>query len=235
MFSKQRTGEPENRPQIRNSRLVCRVSLYSVTTQTTVNMAKFVLSFFAALMLGHGAFAGNEAKIVIPAFDDKYSGFVRQLEAGQTDINYTEFRNSFLESEQFKVVANQSPDLRTLRTTMRELMKSSKYPESIDVTKKILSLDYTDMEAHKILRQTYKILGDTANSKKYHDIEFGLLNSIIKKGDGKTCQTAWPVIQTTEEYFILDTVVGAKVLKQSVDNTGKLCDKMEAQTDRGKQ
>ncbi|HZE56757.1 MAG TPA: DUF4919 domain-containing protein [Chthoniobacterales bacterium] len=195
-------------------------------------MAKFVLSFFAALMLGHGAFAGNEAKIVIPAFDDKYSGFVRQLEAGQTDINYTEFRNSFLESEQFKVVANQSPDLRTLRTTMRELMKSSKYPEIIDVTKKILSLDYTDMEAHKILQQTYKILGDTGNAKKYHDIEFGLLNSIVRKGDGKSCRTGWPVVQVEEEYFILG-MLGANVRKQSVDNTGGVCDRIEVETPEG--
>ena len=195
-------------------------------------MAKFVLSFFAALMLGHGAFAGNEAKIVIPAFDDKYSGFIRQLEAGQTDINYTEFRNSFLESEQFKVIANQNPDLRTLRTTMRELMKSSKYPEIIDVTKKILSLDYTNMEAHKILQQTYKILGDTDNAKKYHDIEFGLLNSIVRKGDGKSCRSGWPVVQVEEEYFILG-MLGAKVRKQSVDNTGGVCDKMEVETPEG--
>jgi len=195
-------------------------------------MAKFVVSFFAALILGHGAFAGNEAKIVIPAFDDKYSGLVRQLEAGQTDINYTEFRNSFLESEQFKVIANQNPDLQALRTTMRELMKSSKYPEIIDITKKMLSLDYTNMEAHKILQQTYKILGDTGNAKKYHDIEFGLLNSIVRKGDGKSCQTGWPVVQVEEEYFILG-MLGAKVRKQSVDNTGGVCDKMEVETPEG--
>ena len=115
---------------------------------------------------------------------------------------------------------------------MRELMQKSKSAEIIGVTKKMLSIDYTDMEAHKILHQTYKILGDAANSKKYHDIEFGLLNSIIKKGNGKTCQTAWPVIQINEEYFILQ-MLGAKLLKQSVDNTGGLCDKMDVQTDEG--
>ncbi len=36
----------------------------------------------------------------------------------------------------------------------------------------------------------------------------------------------------TEEYFILD-MLGAKHLKQSIDNTGGLCDKMEVQTDGG--
>jgi hypothetical protein len=116
---------------------------------------------------------------------------------------------------------------------MHELMKKAKYADIVEVAKKMLSIDYTDMEAHKILQQTYKILGDAPNQKKYHDIEFGLLNSIVKNGDGKTCQTAWPVIQVTEEYFILD-MLGAKVLKQSIDTTGGQCDRMEVQTNEGK-
>lgn len=135
-------------------------------------------------------------------------------------------------SEQFKSAAKQKPDLSTLRKEMRNLMRASKYAEIIDITKKMLSVDYTDIEAHKILQQTYKILGDTPNSKKYHDIEFGLLNSIIRKGDGKTCQTAWPVIQINEEYFILQ-MLGAKLQKQSTERSGGVCDKMEVQTDQG--
>ena len=59
------------------------------------------------------------------------------------------------------------------------------------------------------------------------------MNSIVKSGDGKTIATAWPVVQVTEEYFILN-MVGAKVLKQSLDHTGGLCDKMEVQVEEGK-
>ena len=184
------------------------------------------------LTLSYSALAQNSSKVAIPRYDDKYSNLVRQLETGQTNINYREFRDSFLESEQFKVVGREKPDLDTLRKTMHELMKKSKYPEIVDVAKKMLSIDYTDMEAHKILQQTYKILGDVPNQKKYHDIEFGLLNSIVKKGDGKTCQTAWPVIQLTEEYFILN-MLGAKLLKQSIDTSGP-CDRMEVQAYDGK-
>lgn len=200
----------------------------------TKKLEKAVFSCLAAVVLSHPACAQDSSTVAVPGYDDKYSKLVKQLEAGQTKINYREFRESFLESEQFRTATKQQPDLSSLRQTMHELMKKSKYAEIIDVAKKMLSIDYTDMEAHKILQQTYKILGDTANRNKYHDIEFGLLNSIVKRGDGKTCQTAWPVIQVTEEYFILN-MIGAKVLKQSTDNTGGLCDKMEVQTDRGKQ
>src|SRR6476659_8210151 len=137
-----------------------------IDPRVTINHLKLVLSLFAVLALGYRAFAEGESKIVVPDFDDKYSKFVKQLEAGKTEIDYTEFRHSFLESEQFKIIANKEPDLSTLRTKMRELMKESKYAEIVAVTKQMLSLDYTDMGAHKILQQTYKMLGDTANAKK---------------------------------------------------------------------
>lgn len=179
-----------------------------------------------------GALAEDTPTVSVPQSDDQYSKLVRKLEAGETTINYREFRESFLESEQFKAIANEKPDLDTLRKTLHELMQTSKYADIAGVAKKMLSLDYTDMEAHKILQQTYKKLGDVSDQRKYHDIEFGLLNSIVKSGDGKTCRTGWPVIQVTEEYFIL-AMLGAKVLHQSVDPEGP-CDRIEVQTDEGK-
>ena len=145
------------------------------------------------------AYGMDSTPVAVPNSGDKYSKLVKQLETGDTNINYQEFRESFLESEQFKTAGKLKSDLSPLRKELHELMKGSKYSEIINVANKMLSIDYTDMEAHKILRQTYKILGDTANERKHHDIEFGLLNSIVKRGDGKTCQTGWPVIQITEE------------------------------------
>ena len=202
------------------------------TRQRTNNLQKSVLLCLAMLAVSLLALAQNTPTVAVPRYDDQYSKLVRKLEAGETNINYREFRESFLESEQFKVAGNEKPDVDTLRKTMHELMAKSKYADVVDVAKKILSMDYTDMEAHKILQQTYKKLGDVSNQKKYHDIEFGLLNSIVKSGDGKTCRTAWPVIQVTEEYFIL-AMLGAKVLQQSIEPDGP-CDRIEVQTDEGK-
>lgn len=199
----------------------------------TTNLPAAFFSSLAVMFLSQLAGAQESAKVTVPGYDDKYCRWVRQLESGQTNIDYKEFRESFLASEQFLAMGQAKPDLESLRKTMHGLMQETNYAEVVDVTKKMLSLDYTDIEAHKILQQTYKILGDTANRNKHHGIEFGLLNSIVKKGDGKSCQTAWPVIQVTEEYFILE-MLGAKLLKQSVDNSGGLCDKMEVQTEEGK-
>ena len=44
-------------------------------------------------MFAHRACAQNASKVEIPSDGDKYSKFVKQLEVGQTNVNYTEFRS----------------------------------------------------------------------------------------------------------------------------------------------
>jgi len=187
----------------------------------------FLIAFlFAGSILS----AQTGPEVIVPAFDDSYSKTIKMLEAGETDINYRAFRESFIESEQFLVASAKYKQFDSLKKEMYRQMDKSDYPAIVKTTKGMLSIDYTSMLAHKILQQTYKAMGDSVNWKKYHDIEFGLLRSIVKNGDGKTCETAWPVIQIEEEYFILD-MIDATFKKQSVDNSGGLCDKMEVKQD----
>ncbi len=171
------------------------------------------------------SFCQTTSEVEIPTFNDTYSGYVKNLESGKTDIDYQDFRFSFIESEQFKIASQQSPVFDSLKKVMYSKIETSEFEEVIKITKQMLSIDYTSMKAHKILRQTYKIVGDTVNAAKYKVIQFGLLNSIVQNGNGQTCETAWPVIQISEEYFILE-MIGAELKSQSIDNNGGLCDKM---------
>ena len=178
-------------------------------------------------------FAQEEtSKIEIPNFKDEYSNLVSSLENGNTNINYQNFRFSFIESEQFKIANKLSSKIDSLKVEMYNKIEESDYPEIIKITKQILSIDYTDMLSHKILRQTYKILKDEKNEQKYKTIQFGLLKSITNNRNGQTCESGWSVIQVTEEYFILD-MLGAKLKSQSIDNTNGICDKMIVQTEEG--
>jgi hypothetical protein len=189
------------------------------------NFAIILLVLFTAL----ASYAQTASEVKVPAFDDKYSKYVGQLEAGKTDIDYQDFRFSFIESEQFKIANGKTREHDSLTKEMYAQMGKSNYAEIIRITKQMLSIDYTDMMTHKVLRQTYKAMGDTVNAAKYKTIQFGLLYSIIRNGDGKSCETAWPVIQVTEEYFILE-MIDAKLQKQTLDESGP-CDKMEVKED----
>jgi len=194
-----------------------------------MNNNKTLILIVSLLHLATIVFA-QDSKIEIPAFNDKYSKYVTQLESGELNIDYTDFRNSFLDSRQLRKKTMNYDSLKKLVYTE---IKNKNYQEVIKLTKAMLSIDYTSMFAHKYIQQTYKILGDTLNQEKYHDIEFGLLNSIIRSGDGKTCETGWHVTQIEEEYFILN-VIGAQLQTQTTSSSGKnACDKMIVKTEEG--
>ncbi|QXP78849.1 MULTISPECIES: DUF4919 domain-containing protein [Winogradskyella] len=179
-------------------------------------------------------FGQTETEIKVPEFEDNYSKSVKTLENGNVDIDYKSFRESFIESKQFKIASEKSTELRELTKAMYKQMSESEFDSVISSTKKMLSIDYTNMTAHKILRQTYKIVGDTINAEKYKTIQFGLLKSIVNNGDGKSCENGWSVIQVSEEYFILD-MLGMELSKQNLDNNGGICDRMEVTDENGEE
>lgn len=186
--------------------------------------------FIACMLLLSMRAFGQDAEVKVPDLNDKYSGYVKQLESGHTEIDYTDFRNSFLESKQYNLKGTDYNDLK--KEVFKEI-RNKNYKQVVKLTKEMLSMDYTSMFAHKYLQQTYKVLGDSLNQKKYHDIEFGLLYSITRSGDGKSCETGWHVTQIEEEYFILN-MVGADLEKQSITRGGSNnCDKMQVKTEDG--
>ncbi len=173
---------------------------------------------------------GQDPTVGIPKFNDKYSEFVKQLENGKTDIDCVDFRNSYLESNQF---TKKGTNYDSLKKLVYSEIKINNYKEVVILTKAMLNIDYTSMFAHKYLQQTYKILGGSLHRNKYHDIEFGLLYSITKSGDGKTCATGWHVVQIEEEYFILN-IIGVHLQSQSIFSENKnTCDKMVVKNEEG--
>jgi hypothetical protein len=175
---------------------------------------------------------GQSGKIEIPPFKDKYSSYVEQLEGGKTDINYTDFRNSFLDSKQYN---KKGENYDSLKKLVYAELKNKNYEGVVRLTKAMLSIDYTSMFAHMYLQKTYKILGDTVNRNKYHAIEFGLIYSIIKSSDGLTCETGWHVTQIEEEYFIINVVLGLEFQQQEISSSKKnTCDKMTLKAEDGK-
>ena len=171
-------------------------------------------------------------EVIVPNFNDKYSEYVQKLESGATNIDYKAFRFSFIDSKQFILAHEQLSILDSLKRDMYAQMNKSDYQKIIKITKEMLSIDYTSLIAHKILRQTYRIIGDSINAKKYKTIQFGLLRSITDNGNGKSCKTAWQVIQIEEEYFMLN-MLDAKLLKQRICNKKGFYDRLEVNTDEG--
>ena len=189
--------------------------------------------FTILILVSPCLYAQSSIEVAVPEFNDTYSSYVKTLESGHTDINYREFRYSFIESEQFKKASEQISCFDSLKKQLRLQMKRSAYKQIINICKQLLSIDYTSLMAHKIIRQTYEFTGDTLHAKQYKAIQFGLLKSIVANADGTTHETAWPVIQVAEEYFILQ-MLGAEMHKQTTERNGGMFDKLEV-TEDGKE
>ncbi|MBY0550872.1 MAG: hypothetical protein K2W95_26575 [Candidatus Obscuribacterales bacterium] len=116
----------------------------SAWLRTSHSKAFVSVSLLAMLLSGTGAKAETSGNgIVIPSFDDKYSAYVRNLESGKTDIDYSDFRNSFLESRQFDLKRAKLSEYTNLKKEVYAQMKQSNYQAIIKAAKAMLNIDYT--------------------------------------------------------------------------------------------
>lgn len=161
------------------------------------------LSLLPSLFLALSLSLSASLPITIPPFDDTYSSYVQKLENEDFNIDFKDFRFSFIDSKQY-LVANEKFALRdSLMEALYSELQKNNHEAIINITCQLLSIDYTDLSVHNIRRLSFELTGNSAQAKKHETILLGLLGSIITNGDGETCQTAWPIIQLAEAYFII--------------------------------
>ena len=164
-----------------------------------------------------------------PGPDDRealksYEEYVVMLEGGDTDINYTDFRNSYHATEKITSKFNSE---RELKNQLNMHLEADSLLQAMTTLKQLLDLDYTDIGTHLMLSGRYQQQGDMRNEQVHQEIAMGLLESILSSGDGKSPQTAWKVIQVPEEYIVL-RVLGATPTGQELLNSDPICDKISA-------
>jgi hypothetical protein len=79
----------------------------------------------------------------------------------------------------------------------------------------ILAQGYLDLEAHFAAAQVADKRGDAAAAAHHRYVLQGVLDSILKSGDGKTPETAFVVIAISEEYAVMHHL-GLKVAGQGL-------------------
>ena len=197
------------------------------------------VSLALTLLLGMPA-QGADAPasgVQLPNFGDDYSALAARAAAHDESIDFRALRLAFLKSPAYQKVGVATASLAQLN---REMVDATHQPVSVGApivrqkAEQFLSIDYIDINAHKLLRQSCAALKDDACVEANHFVEFGLLNSIIHSGTGDTCAKGWEVVDIREEYFVLATVLNTKFQKQSlVSEDGHACDVMAVTDEKG--
>lgn len=168
--------------------------------------------------------------IILPADGDEYSRLVAQAAARDASTDFRALRFAWLTSAARK----RRPEI-TLGSVTQEMMAAAQAEDHGKVRAKaveLLSARYTDIRAHLYLSLSCERLRDTDCSEQAASVGRGILQSILKSGDGKTCDTGWDVALISEEYTVL-SVMGLRMQQQALISGPHPCDAMTATNEKG--
>lgn len=129
----------------------------------------------------------------------QYAALVAQVKAGQT-VDFGQLRDAYAESPDYDPYSTKITDL---LQQMRTAGNSDDCQTVVARAKSIIEIQFVSIDAHLYSAACYNKLGQSAEAEKARTIGRGLLQSVIKSGDGKTAKTAFNVISVAEEYAVL--------------------------------
>jgi hypothetical protein len=155
-----------------------------------------------------------------------YQQLVDRAEAGDKTVDFDQLRKAYLTEGVDKRVWQQRPHIESLREDMIFAEKTKNMNSLRLAAQSLLAIKYTDMLAHKFMAQACAFQGQKACEDHYEFTQMGLLQSMLKTGDGKTCGSAWKVVSADEEYFILSMLRLRLIRHEFISMDGHRCDEM---------
>jgi len=139
------------------------------------------------------------------------------------NVDFTELRNTYAKREDFDMRC----DVSSPKVEWGKAMQASQFQKAYEVASKWLNQCPVDASAHMWAYGALKQLGEVAKADEHKRWYWGLMDSILKTGDGKSPGTAYVTISVAEEYKLLQ-YLGLKPIEQAVVNGPPLVDKFIA-------
>lgn len=163
--------------------------------------------FLVGCVGGRGWYVDGETGI---RYD--YKTLVGQAKMRDTTVNFTALRFSYTHTKAFDPYDFNGEGFDEM---MWKAFSEASYDKAVAWAAKILDKDYTDIDAHLVSEVSYEELGDTVLSWHHSWIAFGLIESILTSGDGQSTESAFVVIDISEEYSVF-RVLGWERRQQSL-------------------
>jgi hypothetical protein len=170
-------------------------------------------------------------QIVLPNDGDEYSSLVARAVAEDHSIDFRALRFAWLKSNAHK---GGHADETALESNLFDAARGGNDVRVREAAVKLLSVNYINMFAHAVLRQSCAKLHDDPCVQQHHFIEFGLLTSITQSGDEKTCKTGWEVVAVREEYFVVHMLGDTPADQALINGADGPCDELNATGPDGK-
>ena len=165
------------------------------------------------VVLGLLAVAALPPAVAAQDRPSEYATLLASLKAGNTSIDYTRLRLSYMDSPEYKA----AKDVSKSEEAMSDALNKKDYPAALKDAEAVLESNYVNIDAHFVALVANQEMGVMDKAEFHRTVFRGLLNSIRNSGDGKSLETAWVVINVHEEYVLL-RVLGFRPSQQSLVN-----------------
>ncbi|MFA6570816.1 MAG: DUF4919 domain-containing protein [Bacteroidota bacterium] len=129
-----------------------------------------------------------------------YDDLLSRVKKGDSTVDFFDLRMAFSQTKEYLPYADAFPDL---NNKILESLKKKNYSLVVDYCNELLDKNYTDLYAHFFCDEAYAALNVPDKSRYHRYFWQSLMNSILKSGDGLTNKTAYMIITSKEEYFML--------------------------------
>jgi hypothetical protein len=160
-----------------------------------------------------------------------YDSLLEQVKKSDPKADFLKLRMAFTETADYNPY---DPDRKT-QEEMTKALDRKEYDKAIELAEKVLKTSYVDLKAHSVAHRAYTAL-EKAGRAKFHRFVFdGLVQSILKSGDGKTTATAYVVISTDEEYTVLSELGIRRTRQALMEEKGQKFDRMDGVDQKSKE
>lgn len=133
-----------------------------------------------------------------PTEKTKYDVLLEKVKQKDPSVNFTELRYAFYESPNYNPYA----PMMTYRPLNAALAQKN-YEEVLKIAESVLAKNFVEVNSHMAAQIAYQETGNTERAQFHKFMADGLLNSIKSSVDGKSPETAFEVISTSEEYGLI--------------------------------
>jgi hypothetical protein len=131
---------------------------------------------------------------------DKYENLLARAKSMDSSLDFYELRMSYTKTNSYNSNDPKMED--RIRRMSAELEKNTNFDDALKIADTILMNYYVSIEAHNCCMLIYTQKGDSAKAQYHRYFVDGIINSVLKSGDGRYPETAWPVISKDEEKFV---------------------------------
>lgn len=135
--------------------------------------------------------------------DAAFAALLERVKRSDPSVDFTEFRLAYTKTSLYDPY---SFSLQDAQTSMVAALNDKDYEQALKLANDVLARNYIYADAHAVAMRADQGLGRTQDANLHQYILNGLIDSILKSGDGKSPETAYQVVLIEEEYLVLNVL-----------------------------